>query len=163
MAGLFFCLAPAEGAGLLFCPAAYINAQAFTEAFILSMQLYRPRRKTAHRALQCSFLRLCTLSRPQYQTDTIGYNTACATLERITAPQRLQRIPDTTVTPGRCTGQYSRPIIIRHIRWCSISQTVQARRGQLLPSVDRWQVLTRCQQYRPGAPAEVSASPPVQG
>lgn len=37
-----------------------------------------------------------------------------------------------------------------------------ARRGQLLPSVDRWQVLTRCQQYRPGAPAEWSASPPVQ-
>lgn len=29
--------------------------------------------------------------------------------------------------------------------------------------VDRWQVLTHCQQYRPGAPAEGSASPPVQG
>ena len=40
---------------------------------------------------------------------------------------------------------------------------MQARRGQLLPYVDRWQVLTRCQQYRPGAPAEGPASPPVQG
>ena len=29
-----------------------------------------------------------------------------------------------------------------------------AAAGQLLPCVDRWQVLTRCQQYRPGAPAE---------
>ena len=38
-----------------------------------------------------------------------------------------------------------------------------ARRGQRLPCADLWQVLTRCQQYRPGAPAEGSASPPVQG
>ena len=38
-----------------------------------------------------------------------------------------------------------------------------ARRGLLLPCADHWQVLTRCQQYRPGAPAEGSASPPVQG
>nr|DAM15155.1 MAG TPA: hypothetical protein [Caudoviricetes sp.] len=38
-----------------------------------------------------------------------------------------------------------------------------ARRGQLLPSVDCWQVLAACQQYRPGAPAEGSASPSVQG
>lgn len=38
-----------------------------------------------------------------------------------------------------------------------------ARRGLLLLSADRWQVLTRYQQYRPGAPAEGSASPPVQG
>lgn len=48
-----------------------------------------------------------------------------------------------------------------HAKKCSIPQTMQARRGQLLPSADRWQVLTRCQQYRPGAPAEGSASPPV--
>lgn len=38
-----------------------------------------------------------------------------------------------------------------------------ARRGLLLPCVDRWQVLTACQQYRPGAPDEGSASPPAQG
>ena len=40
---------------------------------------------------------------------------------------------------------------------------MQARRDQLFPSVDRWQVLTRCQQYRPGALADWSSSPPVQG
>ena len=45
----------------------------------------------------------------------------------------------------------------------STPQTMQARRGQLLPCVDRWQVFTRYQQYRPGTPAEGSASPPVQG
>lgn len=76
---------------------------------------------------------------------------------------------------GRCTGQGNRPIIIRYIRvqvcallWvyarqCSRSQTVQARRGQSISCADCWQVLTYCQQYRPCAPAEGSASPPVQG
>lgn len=116
MAGLFFCLASAEGAGILFCPVAYSHAQAFTARFVPFMQLYRQRRKTARRALQRLFLQFVPLSRPRYQTDTSGYNTVCATLDRITAPGRAQLIPDTTVTPGRCTGQHSRPIIIRYIR-----------------------------------------------
>ena len=80
------------------------------------MQLYRPHRKTAHRALQWHFLRFVPFNRRRYQTDTSGYNTACDTLERITAPQRLQHIPDTTVAPRRYTGQHSRPIIIMYIR-----------------------------------------------
>ena len=49
------------------------------------------------------------------------------------------QIPD--ATPGRCTGQHSRPIIIRYKKGCSISQTMPARRGLLLPCADRWQVL----------------------
>lgn len=64
---------------------------------------------------------------------------------------------------GRCTAQHSRPIIIRYIRVRPCYGFMPARRGQLLPSVDCWQVLAACQQYRPGAPAEGSASPPVQG
>jgi len=63
------------------------------------MQLYHPRNKTTHRALQWPFQRLCQFNRPQYQTDTSGYNAACATLERITARQHLQHIQDTTATP----------------------------------------------------------------
>ncbi len=39
----------------------------------------------------------------------------------------------------------------------SASQTVPAAAGHLLPCADCWQVLTRCQQHRPGAPAEGSA------
>ena len=127
------------------------------------MQLHSPRHKTLYKSLQWHFLRLCPFIRPRYQTDTIGYNTACATLERITAPGRHPTHTRYQRHAGRCTVQHSRPIIIRHIRWCSIPQTMQARRGQLLPCVDRWQVLTRCQPYRPGAPAEGSASPSVQG
>lgn len=41
-----------------------------------------------------------------------------------------------------------------HARQCSTSQTMPAVAGQLLPCTDCWQVPTRCQQYRPGAPAE---------
>ena len=82
--------------------------------------LYRPRRKTVHRALQWLFLRLHPLNRRKYQTGTNGYNTACTTLERITAPQHLQHIPDTSATPDAAQGStaalYSRPIIIRYIR-----------------------------------------------
>lgn len=64
-----------------------------------SCKLYRPRRKTAHRALQGRFRQFDPFHRIRYKTDTSGYNTTCATLERITAPQHFQRIPDTTATP----------------------------------------------------------------
>lgn len=116
MAGLFFCLASAEGAGLLFCPDAMQPIQAFTARFVPFMQLYSSHRKTAHGALQALFMRFSLFHRPRYQTDTSGYNTTCDTLEHITATQHLQRIPDTIATPRRCIAQHSRPIIIMHIR-----------------------------------------------
>ena len=71
--------------------------------------LYRQRRKTAHRTLQAYFLRFSKFYRHKYQTGASGHNTAYATLKRIMAPQRLQRIPDTTATPGRCTAQHRPP------------------------------------------------------
>lgn len=116
MAGFFFCLASANGAGLLFCPAAMQPIQAFTARFVLFMQLYSSHSKTAHVALQALFLRFPLFHRPRYQTDTSGYNTTCDTLEHITATQHLQRIPDTIATPRRCIAQHSRPIIIMYIR-----------------------------------------------
>lgn len=102
--------------GFYFALLQCIHIQAFTASFAPFMQLYRTCRKTAHRALQRLFLRFAPFNRLQYQTGKSGYNTTCATLERITAPQHLQHIPDTSVTPGRCTAQHSRPIIIRYIR-----------------------------------------------
>lgn len=116
MAGFFFCLASAEGARLLFCPAAIHPNTSVYSAFFPSMQLYRPRCKIVHRALQWLFLRFAPFYRRKYQTSTSGYNTACATLERLTEPQHLQHIQDTSAAPGRCTAQHSRPIIIRYIR-----------------------------------------------
>lgn len=95
------------------CNAAHTSVYS---AFFLFMQLYSSHSKTAHVALQALFLRFSLFHRPRYQTDTSGYNTTCDTLEHITATQHLQRIPDTTTAPGRCTGQHSRPIIIMYIR-----------------------------------------------
>ena len=129
------------------------------------MQLYRPRHKTARKALQALFPQFVPLSRRRYQTDTSSYNTVCDTLERITAPQHLHHIPDTTTTPGRRTGQHSRPIIIRYIR-------VQRHAPVMDPcktvqhTSPAWSALAVCGSLAsaaPGAPAEGSASPPVQG
>lgn len=113
--------------------------------FPCKCNLYHPRHKTAHRALQRLFLRLHPLNCPQYQTDKSGHNTTRATLEGAHAPGRAPTIPDTTATPGRCTGQHRPPIIIRYImgcsgapllwiyaRRCSISHTMPAAAGQRL-------------------------------
>ena len=124
--------------GFYFALLQYSHTQAFTACFALSMQLYRQRCKTSHRALQALFLWLVPFYSRRYQTDTSGYNAVCATLKRITAPQHLQRIPDTRRHAGRCTAQHRPPIIIMYIRvrpllWiharqCSILQTMPARR-----------------------------------
>lgn len=72
----------------------YSRIQAFTWRFMLLMQLYSTRRKTAHRALQALFLQFVPLSSRRYQTDTSGYNTVCDTLERAHAPGRPSPIPE---------------------------------------------------------------------
>ena len=56
MTGLFFCLASAECAGLLFCPATIQpNTSVYSEFCAVHATLYRPRSKTAHGALQKLF------------------------------------------------------------------------------------------------------------
>ena len=96
----------------------YSPIQAFTARFVLSMQLYHPRNKTAHKALQWLFLLLHPPNRPRYQTNTSDYNTACDTLEGIHAPGRAQPIPDTTATPGRLYRSAQPSIIIMYIKGC---------------------------------------------
>nr|DAH47496.1 MAG TPA: hypothetical protein [Caudoviricetes sp.] len=73
--------------------------QAFTTSFLPSMQLYHINHKTVYKALQRRFRRFDPFQRIQYSSHTSRLYTACATLERITAPLHLQRIPDTTATP----------------------------------------------------------------
>lgn len=141
LAGLFFCLAPAEGAGLLFCPAA-IQPHASVYSVLCTVNaIYHTRHKTAHRALQWLFLRLCPLKRTRYQTDTSGYNTACATLERLPAPGRTPTHTRYQRHVGTLCRQAQPPIIIRYIRaqrrapvmdpcqTVRILQTMPARRG----------------------------------
>ena len=84
--------------------------------FPCKCNLYHQCHKIAHKALQRRFLRLHRLNRPRYHTDTTSHCTTCDTLESIHASGRAQPIPDTTATPGRCTGQHRPPIIIRYIR-----------------------------------------------
>ena len=105
--------------------------------------LYHPRYKTEHRDLQGLFLRFLPFYHRRYQPRISGYNAACATLGRITAPQRLQRIPDTSATPDAVqviTAAYYNKVYkgagVRllwiHARRCNTSQTMPARRGQRL-------------------------------
>ena len=142
MAGLFFCLASDTVHGFYFARIQYSPIQALTVAFISSMQLYSPRHKTAHRALQklfrlfAAFFRCCVAVYPailHHLRHAGAYHSAVAP----PANTRYQR------HAGRYTGQHSRPIIIRyirarrlllriHARRCSISQTMPARRGQCL-------------------------------
>lgn len=97
--GFSFALHLLRVQGFYFAMLQYSRIQAFTAAFIPSMQLYRPRRKTTHRALQWRFLQFTPFYRRRYQTDTSGYNIARATLERLPAPGRPAPIPDTSATP----------------------------------------------------------------
>ena len=66
--------------------------------------------------------------------------------------QHLQHIPDTSVTPGRCTAQHSRPIIIKYIRMqrprkpggVSSTDPAQLLRGQRLHLYRVSQAGSRC-------------------
>lgn len=120
MAGLFFCLASAEGARLLFCHAAMQPHTSVYSVLCSVHAIISPTPQNSAQgftvALQWLFLRFAKFYRHKYKTNTSGYNTTCSTLERIAAPQHLQRIPNTTATHGRCTAQRSRPIIIMYIR-----------------------------------------------
>lgn len=85
--------------GFYFALLQYSRIQAFTACFAPFMQLYHQNSKTAHRALQWLFLQFVPFYLHKYQADTSGYNTACAILDRITAPHHIQHIPDTNATP----------------------------------------------------------------
>lgn len=62
--------------GFYFAQMQYSPIQTFTARFAVSMQLYRPRNKTAHRALQRLFQRLHPLNRPRYQIPPPYMDTA---------------------------------------------------------------------------------------
>ena len=140
--------------------------QAFTAVFISSMQLYRPRYKTAHRALQALFLlfaifytyypaahstMLCSLRHAGGHTGRCNASSAY----QIPPPRRA---PYKSAQPHYYNKVYKgAPLLWIHARQCNISQTMPARRGQLLPFADRWQVL------HPAHLLRKSAFPPIQG
>lgn len=114
------------------------------------MQVYRPRHKTAHRALQALFLLFALFCRrcvagtsaytappaPRWSTHT-RRNTS-STYQIPTPRRTLCR----SAQPPYYNKVYkSAPLLWIHARQCSTSQTMQTRLGQLLPSADLWQVL----------------------
>lgn len=107
MTGLFFCLASAEGAGFLFCPATIHPIQTFTAHSVPLMQLYHPHGKTAHRALHVLFLlfavfcRCCCMAvhpaMPHYLRHAGAYHSASAPPEHT----RYQRYARTLYRPAQ--------------------------------------------------------------
>lgn len=132
----------------------YSPIQAFTSCFVTPIQLYCQRHKTAH-MLQWRFLRLYQLNRRKYQTDTNSYNTACDTLEHITAPHCLQCIPDTS--SAQDAVQFSTAAYYNEVYKMVQHTADHASLAGASPTV--------CESLAsaaPCAPAEVSASPPAQ-
>ena len=115
VAGFSFALHLLRVQGFYFAQMQYSPIQAFTARFVTYMQLYHPRHKTAHRALQWRLLRYVPFYSRKYQTNTRGYNTVCDTLERAHAPGRPSPIPEPP--PRRTLYRPAQP------------HTMQARRG----------------------------------
>lgn len=107
LAGLFFCLASTRCRAFFFARQCISCTQAFTVAFIPSMQLYSQNAKTVYRALQRLFRVFALFQRTQYSSHTSRLYTACATLEGIPSSAAPPQIPDTTATPDGAA--YHRP------------------------------------------------------
>ena len=158
MAGLFFCLASDTVQGFCFARTQYSPIQAFTACFAALMQIIPPTPQNSAQGFTVAFPAIAPAQPP---TIPDRYNKPLRRL-RHAGGHTSARTHSTDTRYHRRAGTLHRsaqpPIIIRYIR----GQTMPAAAGQLLPCADRWQVLTRCQQYRPGAPAEGSASSPEQ-
>lgn len=138
--------------GFYFCPAAIQpHISVYSVFCVVHAELYRPRHKTVHRALQWLFLQLHPFNHSRNQTDTSGYNTTCATLERIHTPGR----PPARTKYHRHAGTlhrsaqppYYNKVYKGAACYRSMPDSAADRRpcqpggGQLSPSADRWQVL----------------------
>lgn len=169
LAGLFFCLAPAEGAGLLFFPAAIQPNTSVYRAFCAVHATIPHTAQNVAQGFTGSFPAIYPFNRQQYQTGTGGYNTSSATPERITAPKRPAPIPDTRRRAGRCTDQHSRHTIIRYIRmqWRAACYGSMpdgaARRRPFQPGGAAPTVCAPLASAAPSEPADGSSPPPVQG
>ena len=154
MAGLFFFLASAEGAGLLFLPCCNMHKYKRLQRLLSCPCSYTAnatkQRTGLYRGVSCDL-----------PHSTAADNRPAQVVIILSAPRRTMCRPAQPPYYNKVYNGASLSWI--HARRGSTPQTMQVRLGQLLPSADRWQVLTVRKQYRPGAPAEGSASPPSQG
>lgn len=116
LAGFFFCLASTRCRAFLFAQRRVSHIQAFTAQSVSFMQLYRQNAKTVYRALQRLFRLFALFQRTQYSSHTSRLYAACVAPEGIPSSAAPPPIPGYRRHAERCTGQHSRPIIIRYIR-----------------------------------------------
>lgn len=136
-AGLFFCLASAEGAGLLFLPGGASATHKRLHRVLCCQCNYTAHAAKQRTGLYSGFSCDCTLSTSHDNRPTQAAIIPPAPRWRAyTRPDALNIYQ--TPPPRRTLHRPAQPpIIIRYIRW----QTMPAAEGQLLPCADRWQVL----------------------
>ena len=88
MAGLFFCLASAEGAGLLFCYAAIQQHASVYSGFYPVHTIIRPTPQNSAQSFIGAFTEIFPILPPQIQDRHKRLYITCATLERITTTGR---------------------------------------------------------------------------
>ena len=163
MAGLFFCLASAEGAGLLFLPGCNIAPCKRLQRVLPCQCNYTThiakQRTRLYNGFSCDCAHSTAHDTRPAKADIIPPAPRWRAYTHLDALNRYQIPPQRRDTAQGSTAVYYNKVYKRvqgcallwiHARQCSIPQTMPARRSQLLPCANRWQVLTVCQQYRPG-------------
>ena len=156
-----------HGAGLLFCSDAIQPNTSVYSVFCRVNAIYTAHTAKQRTGLYRGFSYDCTRSTAHDNSPTQAAIMPLVTRWRAyTRPDALNRYqippPRRTLHRSAQTAYYNNvykrvqgcALLWIHARRCSISQTMPAVAGQLLPCADRWQVLTVCQQYRPAAPSE---------
>lgn len=116
MAGLFFTLHLLRVQGFYFAPLQYSHIQAFTAAFLSSMQIIRPKRQNRLQGFTVAFPLICSIPAHAIQQphkppihrlrSAGGHTVKCCT----STNTRYHR------HAGRCTGETCPPTIIMYIR-----------------------------------------------
>ena len=88
MAGIFLCLASAEGAGLLFCPAAIHPHTSVYNGFYLADAFISPNPQNSALGFADAFQAICRILTLLYGWCIKLCYTSCSTLDRITTPGR---------------------------------------------------------------------------
>lgn len=116
LAGLFFCLASAEGAGLLFYPATIQPNTSVYSAFCAVNAQFTIHAIKQHTELcsgfSCDYARSTARDTRQTQATIIPHTPRWSVSQRRSASSEYRYQHHA----GRYTGQHSRPIIIRYIR-----------------------------------------------
>ena len=142
MAGLFFCLASAEGAGVLFCPVAIQPHTSVYSVFFAINAIIPPTPQNGAHGFTGAFPAIAPIQpptipdrhkRPLYHLRHAGAHTRARAPSTDTRYHRHAGTLYGSAQPPYYNKVYNgaavRPLSWIHARRCSISQTIQARRG----------------------------------